>query len=678
MIVRELRAALAPAAVPAPAADGRGVLRLVFRTWPFIRPVARHVGAVVALGAVSALFVGGLTVLATDLLLNKGLIGEKLQPLQATLLNLDSRYVGAAAGAAASAEIGAENREAGEAIGEAADEAGAAAEQMTQAQRRTVRNRLIVWVGIGSLLTLSAIGALPYYGTWVRHQINQRLRVAMIARAERLSLKYHSHAKVGDAVFRIYQDSAMIVNLVEEAVIGPAIMLSALVWGLVFIGFFSPRIALVCVAAAVPMIWLTAKYTPRIRSRVRANREANSDLTSRLQEVFTALKVVKANRAESQMLERFDSDSRRALDAAFYLRLEMALLSAAVMMVGGGLLVGTEYVLAGWVIVERETYLGAAAAAVVGFVVWNVGSFTIGRGKVEETAYHGFGLVRVWCQIQDLLIGLERAFHLLDLEPEVVDVPRPRAFPRLVQRVVYRDVAFAYGDGAPVLDGVDLEASAGTVTAIVGATGSGKSTLMSLLLRLYDPDRGAVLFNDTDIRQLRIDDIRANTAIALQKNVLFAATVADNVRYGAPDATLSDVEAAGRIACVAEFVEPMAKGYRTELGERGGKLSTGQRQRLSIARAVLRDTPILVLDEPTAALDAETEQRLLANVAQWARTRIVFLVTHRLSTIRNADQIAFLEAGRIVEIGGHDDLMARPEGRYRRFVEAEAQGAEAA
>ena len=670
MIVRELRAALAPAAVPAPAAGGRGLLRFVFRTWPFIRPVAGHVVLVVALGAVSGLFIGGLTVLATDLLLNKVLVGEKLQPLQATLLNVDSSYVGAAA-----ADADADNREA---TGEAADEDAAPPERMTPAQRRAVRNRLIVWLGLGSLLTLSALGALPYYATWVRHQINQRLRVAMIARAERLSLKYHSHAKVGDAVFRIYQDSAMIVNLVEEAIIGPATMLYSLLAGLVFIGLFSPRIALVCAAAALPMIWLTAKYTPRIRRRVYANREANSDLTSGLQEAFTALAVVKANCAEGRFLERFDRDSHRALDAAFYLRLEMALLSAAVMMVGGGLVVGTEYVLAGWVVVERETYLGAAAAAVVGFVVWNVGSFTIGRGTIEEAAFHGFGLVRVWCQIQDLLIGLERAFYLLDLQPEIVDVARPRPFPGPVRRVVCRDVAFAYGDAAPVLDGVHLEATAGTVTAIVGATGSGKSTLMSLLLRLYDPDRGQVLFNDADIRQLRIDDIRANTAIALQKNVLFAATVADNVRYGAPGATLADVEAAAQVACVAEFVEPMANGYLTELGERGGKLSSGQRQRLSIARAVLRDTPILVLDEPTAALDAETEQRLLANVAQWAKRRIVFLVTHRLSTIRNADQIAFLEAGRIVEVGSHDDLMARPEGRYRRFVEAETEGAEAA
>ena len=672
MIAREFRAALAPMQEAPPSATGaRAMLRLVVRTWPFIRPVWIHMVAVVLLGAVAGLFLAVLYGVATDLFMNKVLVGEKLQPLQASLLNLGPEYVGVAAEDEADAPV-ADGEDAAE------DEQAAPADPMTGEQRRTVRNRLIVWLGISGAVGLGALGLLWYYGTWVRHQVNQHLRVTMIERAERLSLKYHSHAKVGDAVFRIYQDSAMIVNVVEEAIVGPATMLYSLCWGLVVIAFFSPHTALVCLAAAVPMIWLTAKFTPRIRARVHANREANSDLTSRLQEVFAALKVVKANRAERTTLDRFDRDSHRALDAAFYLRLEMVLLSAAVMTIGGGVVIGTEYVLAGWVLDERETYLGAAAAALIGFVVWNLGSFNYARESIGEAVGTGFGLVRVWCQIQDLLIGLERAFFLLDLKPEVETGHNPKPFPQPIQRVAYRDVAFAYGDSAPVLDGVELVAETGTITAVVGATGAGKSTLVSLLLRLYDPDRGQVLFNDTDIRQLRVDDIRANTAIALQKNVLFAATVADNIRYGAPHAKLSDVEAAGRIACAAEFVEPMAKGYRTELGERGGKLSTGQRQRLSIARALVRNTPILILDEPTAALDAQTEQRLLANVSEWARERIVFLITHRLSTIRNADQIAFLEGGKVVEVGSHHALMARPTSRYRSFVEAEAGSAEAA
>ncbi|MYB38322.1 MAG: ABC transporter ATP-binding protein [Gammaproteobacteria bacterium] len=520
---------------------------------------------------------------------------------------------------------------------------------------------------------------------------------------------HHSHARVGDAVFRVYQDSAMIVNLLQEALIGPFTALFWTLLALVLLYLLSPTIAVACIFVGVPMVWLTAVFTPRIRRRARENRLANSDLTSRLQESFAAIKVVKANRAEARILDRFHHDSHRALDAAFHLRLDIVLLTAAAMTLGGTVAIGAEYVLAGWVIEERETYRGAAVAALIGFAVWNLGAFRYAREQVEEGLGNSFWLIRIWCMTQDLFIGLERAFFLLDLEPDIIDGEDPRRFPTPLRSVTCREVHFSYelpahltdsardgasrfpegpsptnptptngGDRLPVLRGVDLVAHAGTVTAIVGATGSGKSTLMSMILRLYDPERGAVAFNDTDIRDLRVDDIRASTAIALQKNVLFAGTVADNIGYAAEGKTMADVEAAAKVACAHEFIGEMENGYQTELGERGGKLSTGQRQRLSIARAIVRDTPILILDEPTASLDALTERELLGNLAEWGKDRVVFLITHRLSTIRDADQIAFLEDGRIFETGTHDELMTRPNGRYRSFVQAETVGLEAA
>ena len=194
--------------------------------------------------------------------------------------------------------------------------------------------------------------------------------------------------------------------------------------------------------------------------------------------------------------------------------------------------------------------------------------------------------------MQDMAVGLNRAYHLLDVEPEVSDPAEPIRVPMPIREVRYRDVQFAYEAGQRVLDGVDLTAHAGTVTALVGATGSGKSTLMSLLLRLYDPLAGSVCLNGVNVRDLAVDDLRGQIAIALQQNVLFADTVADNIGYASRDATRSDIEAAARVACADEFIRDMADGYDTELGERGGKLSTGQRQRLSIARAIVRDTPI--------------------------------------------------------------------------------------
>ena len=639
----------------APSISARRFGQLIGRSWPFIRPMLWHLVAFMAINAVTALFIVGLWAVASDLLMNKVLVGEPLQPVQAFVLGVDDAYV----------------------TTEAEDEPLMAAEQ-----RKLVRDRLLIWYGIAGLVFLGGLATLPYYEAWIRHNFNQNLRVAMIERAEHLSLKYHSHARVGDAVFRVYQDSAMIVNLLQEALVAPltTTFWMALALGTLFV--LTPEIALACIAVGVPVVWLTAKYTPRIRRRARDNRMANSDLTSRLQESFAAIKVVKANRAESRILRRFDADSHRALNAAFYLRLEIALLSAMVMTLAGGIAVGAEYVLAGWAIGDRETYLGAAMAAWIGFTVWNLGAFNYARDQIEEGLGNANWLIRIWCKAQDLFIGLERAFFLLDLEPDIVDGDDPQAFPAPLHSVACRDVHFSYElpDAAPlpVLRGVDLVARAGTITAIVGATGSGKSTLMSMILRLYDPERGSVAFNNTDIRDLAVDDVRANTAIALQKNVLFAGTVADNVGYAADGKTLADVEAAAKVACAHEFISEMDKGYKTELGERGGKLSTGQRQRLSIARAVVRDTPILILDEPTASLDAATENRLLKNLGEWGRDKVVFLITHRLSTIKNADRIAFLEDGRIAELGDHDELMARPNGRYRSFVEAETIGLQAA
>jgi ABC-type multidrug transport system fused ATPase/permease subunit len=191
---------------------------------------------------------------------------------------------------------------------------------------------------------------------------------------------------------------------------------------------------------------------------------------------------------------------------------------------------------------------------------------------------------------------------------------------------------------------------------------------MSLLLRLFEPDAGAIEIDGADLRRFRIQSLRAKVAIALQENILFGASVRENIRYAVPDASDAAVRAAARVACADEFIEALPEGYDTLLGERGTKLSTGQRQRLSIARAVLKDAPILVLDEPTASLDAATELRVLRNLALWGRERVIFLITHRLGTVRRADQIAVLQDGKIVEIGSHADLLARDEGTYRRHV----------
>ncbi len=211
----------------------------------------------------------------------------------------------------------------------------------------------------------------------------------------------------------------------------------------------------------------------------------------------------------------------------------------------------------------------------------------------------------------------------------------------------------------------------GSITAIVGPTGSGKSTLMALLLRLFDPEQGRIEIDGTDLRRFTLVSLRNRVSIALQENVLFGTTVRENIRFAVPDAGDRQVREAARIACADPFIEKLPAGYDTLLGARGTKLSTGQRQRLSIARALLKDTPILILDEPTAFLDAVTEHAVLQNLAEWGAGRVIFLITHRLSTIRRADQVIFLSDGKVVEEGTHDELMEREGGAYRSLVLAE-------
>jgi ABC-type multidrug transport system fused ATPase/permease subunit len=237
--------------------------------------------------------------------------------------------------------------------------------------------------------------------------------------------------------------------------------------------------------------------------------------------------------------------------------------------------------------------------------------------------------------------------------------------------VRFEDVRFTYTGEVDIFTGVDFSASAGTVTALVGPTGTGKSTLMSLLLRLADTTGGRVLIDDVDVRSVTLDSLREQIAIATQENILFSDTVMENIRYAAPGASIDEVIAAAKVACADEFIDELPQGYHTPLGERATKLSTGQRQRLVIARAIIKNAPILILDEPTAALDAQTESRVLANLKAWGAERCVFLITHRLSTIRQADQVVYLRDGKVQALGKHDDLIAE-RGTYHAFVEAES------
>ncbi len=657
----------------------KALVRLFLRTWPYLKPQWPHLSLwVVARFAIEVIWVFAALV-AFDLFNNKVLVGEKLQPSQASLLFLDDSYSTDFFDQEES-EFSIEDLyfwqdDEEEEIAEPDEKAEPP--KLTKEQQRIVRDRLMILFCITAILIFTISPAINYYRTWILQRVNQYLRVTMVERAEHLSLRYHSHARTGDAIYRLYQDSAMITSVIERLLLEPVIAVSQVIFSFFVICLFSPTLAVMFLAGIVPILWLVAWYTPRLQIRSRRARNTNSDLTSRIQEGFAAIRVIKANRAENILRQRFDSDSSTALDAAFYLRVEYILLRIMTLFLVGLMIIAAQYLTAGWTIANDPTFL-AGAVALVGFAAWNFGAFQAVQSRTEEFLLNGMDLVRIWSVIQDMSVGLDRSFFLLDLKPDVVDKSHAEPVPSPIENITFHGVSFGYDPDKPILKNIDLSADAGAITAIVGTTGSGKSTMMSLLLRLYDTDRGSITINGVDLRDLQIDSLRASVAIALQQNTLFATTIAENIAYATANVDRQAVELASKVSCADEFITETVNGYDTELGERGGKLSTGQRQRLSIARAVIRDTPILILDEPTASLDAETEHRVLANLADWVRERVVFLITHRLSTIRNADQIALLEDGAIVELGSHDTLMAIPDGSYRRFINTEINSASVA
>ena len=633
-----------------------GLGAALWRTRSYLVPHIWHFILFAVLSGIAMLLELAVFLVGFDLLTNKVFRAEPLTALQAAILGLPpAEYV--------------------------------TVETLDESARFTLRTAFLVLMGILLAAGFLLGSGLRYYLTWLLQRVNQGLRLAMMDRAVQLSLKYHQRTEVGDAIYRVYQDSAMVTNVVQNALIQPVIALANLGIALTALTFFSPYLGLLFLIAAVPSALVAWLWTPRLRQRSGAARTANSALTSHIQESVGGARLLKAMTAEPQAFGAFRRRSLAALDRAYELRRSISVLNLLVFLFTAAIVIIADYFMTQWVWAEVPTF-GFGLVALVGFAAWNIGAFQAARDRGIALSGIAVSLAQLWGVLQDMGVGLKRAFFLLDVESEVVERPDAVAMPEnLSDGVRFRDVSFGYRAGQPVLDGVTFSAAPGTVTAIVGPSGAGKSTLMSLLLRLYDVDDGAVTIDGVDVRDLRLGSLRQGVSIVLQENVLFPSSVADNVRYAAPNADMAAVEAAACIACADEFIADMPEGYDTPLGERGAKLSTGQRQRISIARAVLKDAPILILDEPTASLDVATERRLLERLLAWSRAdasspspdtpgkKAIFLITHRLDTVRQADHIVFLADGKVVEQGDHETLMAIPEGRYRAFANSDLEAA---
>jgi ABC-type multidrug transport system fused ATPase/permease subunit len=514
---------------------------------------------------------------------------------------------------------------------------------------------MIAAVLVGQVLALGQ----QYASELLGQRMVLRLRCDLYAKLQRLSLRFHDHASVGDLIYRLTGDAAALQDIVTYGFVPLAIQFVSALAITATVFALEPRLGLVALSIVPLLIVWTVWSSERLRRHAHRLARAESGLYTTASEVLGAIRAVKSFTMEEAEIERFERHARSSQEA--YVRV-MAFSSVGSLVTEAVAGVGTAVVV----------FLGARAvldgSLTVGELLVFVAYLAALYGPVTQLA--GSGLV-----IQRSAASIERVVQILDEEEEHrrggLRVPHVRG------RITYEAVRARYVEDRPVLQDIDLEIAAGERVAFVGRSGAGKTTLMSLLLRFYTPHEGRILLDGVDIDTLDLRWLRRQIALVLQEPIIFSGTLRENIAYGRPEASAADVVAASRAAGLHDFVASLPDGYDTEVGERGVRLSGGQRQRLSIARAFLKDAPILILDEPTSNLDATTEQEVFASLDRLAQGRTTLVISHRLATAQRADRIVVLGEGRVVEQGTHAALLAAG-GAYARLYRDQGPALEAA
>ena len=506
--------------------------------------------------------------------------------------------------------------------------------------------RTIAFALIG-LYFLKGIGS--YFSGYLMEDVGQK--VVMDVRDELYghilgqSASFFSRNAVGQLLSRVSNDVGQVQRAVSETAADLARETLALIGYAVILFYLDPRLALVCLTGAPILLYPLVRLGQRVRRTARRSQEAQEYMSHVGAETFAAHRIVKAFGAEEREANRFRDALRHLYRTNMRVVRALSLMPPAMELLGG---------------------IGMAAA------LW-YGSNEIATGRLTTGDFTTFlaamlmmyapakKLSRVNANLQQAIAAADRIFEMLDTHTEVAEVPNALHLPPFSQAIEFRDVTFAYEDVHPraILRNISLTVPAGQMVAIVGRSGAGKTTLVNLIPRFYDVSGGAITVDGYDLRQVTLKSLRAQVGIVTQETVLFDDTIANNIAYGAAQATPAQIEAAARAAHAHEFVTALPEKYQTRIGERGQKLSGGQRQRLAIARALLKNAPILILDEATSALDTEAELLVQDALATLMLNRTSFVIAHRLSTIMRADAIVVLERGRIVEIGRHDDLLSR-------------------
>lgn len=614
------------------------VVGIFIRGWPYINPMFYHAIAFISIAVFQLLWEAFWGFMILGMIYNNVILNEAVGMIPASILFLDP-------------------------------DTWVHVESLTNDQRFALVPMVVMLAVVSGTLGAVIDNANNYYRVWVMQNINQNLRLHLMSQLNHLSLKFHAESKAGDAIYRLFQDSAMVTQVIQALAIDPFLMIMRFLIGLAVVFAFSPSLALVVVFTWVPMVILANKMSVKLRFGFKEARERNAALTSNIQESIDGIRTIKVNGLEAEHQQRFEQRSVDAFHAAHDARVRLLLFSFFAFLCAAIPLAFIELTAAYFAYIEAEVFLKNILIGFA-FAAWNLGSQDQFRARAREGVNSVQNLLTLWGRAQDMAMGLNRVYQILDLTPEIEDIPRAQRLPDIRSNIEFNHVQFSYPE-REVFKDLHFTANSGEITAIMGPTGSGKSTLMLLLLRMFEFQKGDIRVNNRSIRAYHYQDVRDQVTLATQENILFSMTVKENIRYSRPEATDDEVMEAARIACADTFIERLPDGYDTYLGEKSTKLSTGQRQRLVIARAIVKNTPILILDEPTASLDAVTERRIMTNIKEWAANRTVFLVTHRLSTIREADRIVFIQDGIVADFGSHEELIQKEGGGYKSFVDAE-------
>jgi len=518
----------------------------------------------------------------------------------------------------------------------------------------------------GAVLVIALVGGLASYlekyittsiGQWVTHD----LRRMLYSHIQRLSLSYHDHKQTGDLITRVTGDIDAIQSFINSSLLGAFINAITLVGMVGVMLYLNWHFTLIALSIAPPLFLVVFSYTRRIKQASREVRKKEGEIASVIQEVLSSIRVVKAFAREDYEQRRLEAESLEGVEIALRARGVKAKLSPLVEVI---VAVGTGLVL--WFGGRMALSGSLSAGSLVVFILY--------LGKMYKPMQQ---LSKMTDAYSKAAVGYERIREVLAVNGEVRDLAGARRAPAFRGRIEFDNVSFAYEPATAVLKKVSFRIEPGQLAALVGPTGAGKTTIISLIARFYDPESGAVKIDGQDVRRFTRKSLRRQISFVLQDTLLFHGPIWYNIAYGKPDASRAEVLRAAELANACEFIETMPDGYDTVVGERGVTLSGGQRQRIAIARAVIRNTPILILDEPTTGLDAASEKLVFEALDHLMQGRTSIVIAHRLSTVRRADAIFVVENGAIRETGTHDDLL-HAGGLYAELYNIQLQAAEAA